>query len=234
MNKKEKNYWDICELLIILEYYNWEEFLVVIDDKFLSITNNLVFKINEQLLNDNGKLKKFEEQINDKTINGVPYIITIDDSIVTNQKRPLTINKSTVNKILEKHGYKKDQLYDLLDRINNYTLVTKSQNREDSIIIFTDFTDNEGRPEMISIVRGKNMGIYKVDNITSIYGRNNAKCFVEKLYYNNKFLKEGQKIKQWLESIGVQFSKDKSIVSPENNISQIDIKVNDIKGINTR
>ena len=239
-SEKNSKYWDICELIVLLEYSKWEDFnndiktIVLTKDfnnKELEEKEIKKFKINNQLLDKKGNLKSFKEQLNDKKINGVPYIVTEDGSIVTDQKRPITINKSTVNKILEKHGYQKEELYNLFERIKDYELVTESQNRNDSIIVFTNFCDNEGKPEMISIVRNKKVGTYEVDRITSIYGRKNAVNFIEKLYCDNKILKQNKKIKQWLKSIGVQFSKDDNIVLSDKNISQKSVEVNEINNV---
>ena len=218
LNKKNSNYWGVCELIVIFEYPKWDDFWDVINHSF---SNSIRKKhiINNKLYNENGNIKSFEEQLNDENINDIPYIVIEDGFIVTNKNRPITISKRTVNKIIKKHDYQIEQLYDLPNRIKDYVLVTKSQNREDSIIVFTKYRDNDGRPEMISIERGKMIGIYEVDNITSVYGRNNMPMFVENLYLDDKVLKQGKKIKQWLKSIGVQFSKDQGIALSDSNIS---------------
>ena len=219
----KNNCWDLFELLIILEYTKLDDFQIIIKKRFCVCDNKIKFKIPKQLLDKNGNLKSFKDQLNDKKINGIPYIISKNAFVVANMRSPLTINKTTVDKILTKHGYTKEQLYDLFDRIKNYEMISKSQNREDSIIVFTNFNDNEGRPEMISIMKNKKVGSYKVDSITSVYGRNNAKNFVERLIADNRIIKKNAQIKQWLESIGVQFSEDNPIALCIDNISQIDI-----------
>lgn len=215
----KKDCCNLYELLIILEYEKLDDLDITINKYFLVINDIIEFKIPKQLLDKQGNLKSFKEQLNDEKINGIPYIVTKNAFAVTDRKRPLTINKRTVDKVLTKHGYSKEQLYDLFDRIQNYKMITKSQNRDDSIIVFTGFNDNEGRPEMISIMKNKKVGNYKVDSITSIYGRNNAKDFIQKLIIYNKVVKKNKKIKQWLESIGVQFSEDNPIALCISNIS---------------
>lgn len=167
------------------------------------------FSISPELLNDNGKLKTFKEQLQDENFSKTsPYVLSEDSLGVADNNLPIIINPSVIDKIYNKHNISKEELFDLPDKIKNYTLVTKSQNREDSIIVFIDQVDSNNRPIMISMALDKKSGTYNVNNITSVYGRNNGTTFIENLIKNGKILKQGKKIKQWLTSTGVQFSKD--------------------------
>lgn len=178
------------------------------------------FKIRNEFLNTKGKLKSFREQLEDKNFNkSMPYIVLENSKKIIENSYPILINYSVIKKAEIKHNILKSELYELPNKLENFILITKSQNREDSIIIFIDQFDNKNRPIMISMELDKLSGTYLINNITSIYGRNNGVEFIERLIVERRVLKKGKKIKQWLTSIGVQFSKDIIKALFENSIT---------------
>lgn len=197
-------------------YKSEEAYLRGLKEKFEKAFNteyegihNIRFSINAELLDTNGNLKSFREQLEDKNFSRTsPYIISKDSLGITDNYYPITINPTTIDKIQKKHNISKEELYDLPNKLKDYMLVAKSQNREDSIIVFIDQVDNENRPIMVSIELDKKIRAYNINNVTSVYGRNNTSNFVTKLITDGNILKQGKKIKQWLQSIGVQFSKE--------------------------
>lgn len=178
------------------------------------------YKISDELLDSEGNLKSFKEQLEDSNFSKtIPYIVLEHSNTIVENNYPILINYSVIKKAEIKHNIFKSELYDLPKKLEEFILITKSQNREDSIIIFIDQFDNENRPIMISMELDKLSGTYRINNITSIYGRNNGVEFIEKLILEERILKKGKKIKQWLKSIGVQFSKDISNALFENSIT---------------
>lgn len=190
--------------------------------------------INKSLYKNDGTLKSFKEQLEDNIRNS--SLVVADNSLdLIDNNYPITIAPSTIDKIIEKHDISMEELYDLPEKLKNYVLVTKSQNREDSIIVFVEQFDNQNRPIMVSIAIDKPLARLKINEITSIYGRNNAKAFITNLINDNKALKvNDKKIKNWLSSIGVQFSKElANSLFIDTSISQSNTNVNSSTNTNS-
>ncbi len=141
-------------------------------------------------------------------------VISISDCFPNNpticDDKKLVINWKTINKIFEKHGISKNNLYLLDEQIKDAILAATSVTRKDSIVVFIKQWDTNGKPIMLSIALNKNEKNFKVHKITSIYGRNNADLFIERLYKENKILFFNREGGEWLEAIGVKLPKEMS------------------------
>ncbi len=155
--------------------------------------------------------KEIYKQLNKDEKNSVIFISDCfpNDSTICDDKK-MVINWKTVNKVFEKHGIPKSDLYLLDEQIKDAILSAKSITRKDSIVVFIKQWDTNGRPIMLSIALNRNEKNFKVHKITSIYGRNNADSFIKKLYEENKILFFNKEGGQWLEAIGIKLPKEMS------------------------
>ena len=118
------------------------------------------------------------------------------------KKSPIIINYSTLNKIFIKHGIPKEDLILLKEQIENNLLIASSLTRNDSIVLYISQWDNEDRPIMIALNLEKYVNQTPVYKITSVYGRNNTKAFIEKLFKENKIIHCDDKAYLWFKVVG--------------------------------
>lgn len=115
---------------------------------------------------------------------------------------PIVINYSTLNKILIKHGIPREDLILIKEQIENNLLIASSFTRDDSIIFYIGQWDSENRPIMVALNLEKwvnNMPVYK---ITSIYGRNNTRPFIKRLFDEDKIIYYDKNAYLWFKILG--------------------------------
>lgn len=167
-------------------------------------------KFSKQLYNSNGQLKTFQEQLDINERLNTPLLVMEDSFEITDNKNPIFIPKRVISKAQNTHGISKQELYDLPNEMKNYVLITKSQNenQKNSIIVFLDKFDYKKEPIIVTMELNKDQQIYTINEITSIYGRSNIEDFLSNKV-NNKVLKiNDKKIKNWLNSVRVQFPEE--------------------------
>ena len=90
------------------------------------------------------------------------------------------------------HGLGKELLYQLPQLLENPVLIAESFTKTDSIILLTDKEDTQHRPIIISLkIEGYgsiNQCILTANILTSAYGRNKCKEFIERIVKENKLL----------------------------------------------
>lgn len=90
------------------------------------------------------------------------------------------------------HGLGKELLYQLPQLLENPVLIAESFTKTDSIILLTDEEDAQHRPIIISLkIKGHgsvNQCIITANILTSVYGRNKCKEFIERIEKENKLL----------------------------------------------
>ena len=148
------------------------------------------------------------KQLNEPNRNRPLYID--DGNLLSDKglnKKPLIINWRTIDKIFDKHGILKEDLYLLHEQIEDCILIAKSFTRKDSIIIFIKQHDNNGKEIMISISLDEKDNEINVSKITSIYSRDNVENFIRRLYKENKILYFNKMGGIWLEAVGIKLPR---------------------------
>lgn len=197
--------------------------------KKTTATKNKV-KYSKQLYNSDNSLKTFKEQLNINQRLNTPLLVSENSLGIIDNDNPILIPKRVITKAQNTHNISKEELYDLPEKIKDYVLVTKSQNENDSnsILVFIDQFDKDNNPIMVAIKTNAELLNSPINEVTSIYGRKreNIENFLsDKL--KNKILKiNDKKIKNWLNSVGIQFPKDFSNSLYNNIVPQENTNVN--------
>lgn len=185
-----------------------------------AVKRDVIRKINKSIIHEDGTIDSFDKQLI-QLMSGVydtrfPLVVATDTSslnYIDNYAvdNPLVMNPSTVVKIREKH----DIGYEFVSNCEKYlkesVLAFDSLKYETSKIILLDQTDDDGCP-MIAVCRenkayGRNRIIY-LNEVTSIYDRNNLLSLIVRSYNQNKMFYKNKKTEQYLRSIGSQLPED--------------------------
>ena len=122
------------------------------------------------------------------------------------------------------HGIENEQFYNLPNLLKEPAIILKSQNREKAIIAIINDIDNNNMPIMASIYQDGNAkyNFEKIDSnfITSVYGRNNFKNFINTALNENRLLFTDQKVINELENkAGIEIFKEKNVLT-KNDVMQ--------------
>lgn len=139
----------------------------------------------------------------------VMKILNIDDN-------PIEIQYSTLNKIVrdnplypnDEQGHKLsiDDIYAIPSQLADPVMVFKSRTRADSFVFFTERKDRENRSILIPLAVNKKKGRIIINEITSMYGRNNEIDFVKSnIDENNLIYADKKRSLDWERSSQVQF-----------------------------
>ena len=112
--------------------------------------------------------------------------------LMTRQHIISTSQSTGTYKNVNYHGLGKELLYQLPQLLENPVLIAESFTKTDSIILLTDKEDTQHRPIIISLkIEGYgsiNQCILTANILTSAYGRNKCKEFIERIVKENKLL----------------------------------------------
>lgn len=103
--------------------------------------------------------------------------------------KPIEVQYSTLNKIIREesiypndkqgHNLSIDDIYAIPSQLADPVMVFKSRTRNDSYVFFTERKDSEDRSILIPLAVNKKKGKIIINEITSMYGRNNEIEFVK-------------------------------------------------------
>ena len=195
-------------------------------------------KYSKQLYNSDNSLKTFKEQLDINQRLNTPILVSENSLEIIGNDNPILVPKRVITKAQNTHNISKEELYDLPEKIKDYVLITKSQNENDSnsILVFIDQFDKDNNPIMVAIKTNAELLNSPINEITSIYGRKREN--IENFLSNklkNKILKiNDKKIKNWLNSVGIQFPKDFSNSLYNNIVPQGNTNVNNSSKNNNR
>ncbi|MBR1453020.1 MAG: hypothetical protein IJ593_00015 [Lachnospiraceae bacterium] len=162
----------------------------------------------------------------DNTLNAIKVCKTpeIYGKIGLDDNLDMLMTKKHIKICNEEHNITREQLYNLPNLLSEPAIIMKSQNKEKSVVAFINDIDNNNIPIMVSIYpNGK--GTYnfeQVDSnfITSVYGRNNFKNFINTALNENRLLFTDQKVINELENkAGIEIFKEKNVLT-KNDVMQ--------------
>lgn len=122
------------------------------------------------------------------------------------------------------HGIEKEQFYNLPELLKEPAIIMKSQSHAKSIIVFLNDVDNNNVPIMASIYTDGQAKYHfeKIDSnfITSVYGKENFKNFINNALNDNRLLFTDQKVINELENkAGIEIFKEKNVLT-KNDVMQ--------------
>lgn len=176
-------------------------------------------KINKNIVHDDGTIDTFDKQLI-QLMSGVfdtsfPLVIA-EDSVALNYidefaiDNPLVMNVTTVIKLKDKHDIGYEFVSNCEEYLKQSVLAFDSLRHDTSKIILLDQSDDDGCP-MIAICRENKTygrGGILLNEITSIYDRNNLISLIIRSYDQDKRFYKNEKTEQYLRSIGSQLPKN--------------------------
>ena len=123
------------------------------------------------------------------------------------------------------HGIEKEQLYNIPELLKEPAIIMKSQNHAKSIIAILNDVDNNNVPIMASIYPDGQAKYHfeKIDSnfITSVYGKDNFKNFINNALNDNRLLFTDQKVINELEKkAGIGIFKEKQVLTKNDILQQ--------------
>lgn len=178
---------------------------------------DIVRKINPELVREDGRLKPFAEQLLEYEY-GIypedkPFVISNTTIRLNNadiMPLPITINQSTINKIKKKHDISNSFIMRIEGMLRNNVLIIKSRNKhtKNSLVVVTDCLDKQDRPIVIILRKDYLIGYKRTNNISSMYGRSNMEKFLEASFRDGCEFYPNEKTEHWLSSQRLQLSPD--------------------------
>lgn len=116
------------------------------------------------------------------------------------------------------HGLTENQLYSALMNVKEPVMVLKG-NRENSLVVVTEYPDDKSRPIVVSVILDKKSGRTMINGVSSVYGRDKFEEYLERqiqagniLAFDNKKAEPLlQPIGKWYPKRGEVFSYDATI-----------------------
>ena len=116
------------------------------------------------------------------------------------------------------HGLTEEQLYSALMNVKEPVMVLKG-NRENSLVVVTEYPDDKSRPIVVSVILDKKSGRTMINGVSSVYGRDKFEEYLERqiqagniLAFDNKKAEPLlQPIGKWYPKRGEVFSYDATI-----------------------
>ena len=205
----------------------------------LTVDEEDLLKISEKIQQNKNESEKFvndlEKMINGKmsandviTLGETPNVLRVASealSGISQEARMLTVNQSVLNNSMNpenviKHGHTTghnlplETIKQLPEHLRNPIMICKGS-KENSVAVITELTNKDGKNILASInidVRGKTG---QVDKITSIYGKDDMKAYLE---HNTILAYNKEKADELFTDIGANSPQATSIICFDNSI----------------
>lgn len=127
------------------------------------------------------------------------------------------------------HGLTEEQLYSALMNVKEPVMVLKG-NRENSLIVVTEYPDDKNRPIVVSVLMDKKSGRTMINGVSSVYGRDKFEEYLERqIQADNILAFDNKKAEPLLQPIGKWYPKRGEVFSYDSTIaySMESVKKND-------
>ncbi len=179
----------------------------------------LIKKINKNIVHEDGTVDSFERQIQD-LINAnydvrFPFVIKSDSQILNfisrlDSEKPLIMMTSTIEKISKKHHINYSYVKAINELLEKSLFAFDSLKYDTNHIIVLDDINEMYIPKIVICRSDKKVGYIDVNEIASVYDRNNFANFINRVYLENKTFYINDKIKteQFINSFQSQLLDD--------------------------
>jgi hypothetical protein len=152
-----------------------------------------------------------------------PYVLNLAGA---KQDIDVTINISTLKKCMSEpdeyyhgHALSEEIIKKIPEEIRNPVMIL-SGSQDNTIIEISQLQDNENREIIIAIELSKNDGFNEVNRITSIYGKDKFKNYIEKQLSEDKLIAANkEKTDEMLHSLGLQLPQENTFISYDDSIT---------------
>ena len=127
------------------------------------------------------------------------------------------------------HGLTEEQLYSALMNVKEPVMVLKG-NRENSLIVVTEYPDDKSRPIVVSVILDKKSGRTMINGVSNVYGRDKFEEYLERqIQADNILAFDNKKAEPLLQPIGKWYPKRGEVFSYDATIaySMESVKKND-------
>ena len=164
-------------------------------------------KISKWAFDKANRLKSFKEQIKDFRTNKLPtgtQLIVTDNSeslsYANLDNNPIVINQANIKKILQgKHSNIDTNIIENLDsELNNTVMALDSRTIKNAKVVVLNQTDLNGNPIIATIHQGKTSATIEVNELTSVYDKNEFQRFINNTIQDGKNIYTNEKTEEWL------------------------------------
>ncbi len=144
-------------------------------------------------------------------VEGVDF--TISKTVIDKCTRPEI--RDADGKLIGKtgHGLTEEQLYSALMNVKEPVMVLKG-NRENSLVVVTEYPDDKSRPIVVSVVLDKKSGRTRINNVSSVYGRDKFEEYLgHQIQADNILAFDNKKAEPLLQPIGKWYPKRGEVFS---------------------
>ena len=197
------------------------------ENKIQKMTNEVINTLEEPVNSENHIYFKFNEEdvriYNEQIVEWEKDNSNPDKLIIVGHIPPvmkllnindnlIEVKQGTLNKIIrdtpvyptdsQGHHLSKEIILSIPKELADPVMIFKSRTRDDSFVFFTEQKDEDNRTILIPLAVNKHLGRIVINEITSMYGRNNEIEFVkynideDKLVYMDK-----ERTNKWLEQL---------------------------------
>jgi len=145
--------------------------------------------------------------------------LVISKKIIDKAMRPEQRDENNRRTSKSGHFLNELQIGEALRNIKSPVMILKGS-RNDSLVAVTELKDDKGQEIIVPIEFNKIGAVGEINNVTSIYGRENFADYIKENVKNNSVIAiNKEKANDMLLSIGVDFPKANTLISFDNSIS---------------
>lgn len=190
----------------------------------------MIRRINKSIVHEDGTIDSFEKQLSNLKAGtfdvSTPLVISPDSSCLeyflsNTANKPLTIRVSTVFKIRNKHKVDFVFIAQCLDFLRGSVLAFESLQKSTSKVIVMDVCNKDGDPYIAICRLDRRMNMIDVNEITSIYDKQNFEQFLTRTFDADKIFYKNRKIEQYIKSHRLQLPKE-MIYALSDNYSKLE------------
>ncbi|MGN1154252.1 MAG: hypothetical protein ACI4S3_09500, partial [Candidatus Gastranaerophilaceae bacterium] len=213
----------------------------VIEKEKIALTEEEIIKMSEKIHQNLTEQKAFAENLhsvvqNDMKINKPLNIGSTPNALVicgANPQLDFTISKSVIDKCLKPeirdengklqgktgHGLSEEQLLTALDDVKKPTMILKG-NRPDTLVVVSNYKDDKDRQMLVSISLNKVGNSAEINDVTSVYGRQNFADYIEQQIERENILAlHNEKANKLFQSIGKKYPEPDEFIGFDDSIA---------------
>lgn len=177
---------------------------------------DIIRRINKTIVREDNTIDSFEKQLLNLS-GGIfdvtkPLIVSPDSSIINyfepNANKPITMRANTAIKIREKHEIGYAFVGQCLDMLKESVLAFESLTKDNSMVVLLDAYNDEDDPYIAICRTDRQMNMIEVNEITSIYDKQNFEKFIVRTFDKNKRFFKNKKTEHYIKSQRLQLPKE--------------------------
>lgn len=178
--------------------------------------SSIIKKLNNTIVHPDGTIDSFEKQLSDLYYGTYdvtkPLIVSPDSSCLgylgIDVRKPLTMRVKTAWKLREIHHLQHSFTGQCPELLKNSVLAFDSLTQPTSRVIVLDACNEDGDPYIAICRTDRKMNMIEVNEITSLYDKQNFEMFLTKTFHHNKTFFKNRKTELYTKSHRLQLPKE--------------------------